>query len=761
MLQDADMKRVAAQAKVDLRTVRAAYKGKKVKPVKFGRISAAAQSLGLHVPQDEQEPDMSGDYSRAFQGWGGRERPWMRLSLPGSTGTGIKPSLKAYVELPIQVQHAWESYSLVDEAIAILEETGQFQNAAMLCDAARSDDRVTGVFSTRVNAVFGLHKEFRWQGQEEHDAEKADRAPTAAVAPPVGQPPQHASPPKPAPGQENSDSRGSTAPVAPPIGSPPIPAPPPPAAEAQADPEDRPEVVALKQKVCKFVEDNWERMLPTATGKECLGWALMLNAGIGENVWAWEGDYVIPTLKTWHPQFLYWRWDTRSYWLIHQGGQVELAPGDGRWVFIAPFGHNHGWLYGLIRAIGKLWIDRMFLWRDWARAAEKFALGMMKVKVPQKGNQEDKLVIKQALANVSSETSVFLPQSADGKDSYDIEMLETESSGVNGDAFFETRLKRIDTSMAVCVLGQNLTTDISGTAGSRAAAQVHENVRADFLKADVEVLQDVIRVQLLNPLVRYNFEADAEALGIPWECLVPEVTFKVDPPEDQNKTADSVSKVADAIQKLVSSGAPVDVHALLSRYEVPVVDQKKLTSKPPPMPGGNERPRGPGGTLPEDMPPGIGNPPRPDGSADQPLEQDEAEEQRARLIAAGFNEKAADSLLAIFKMSFRHELARRAAIGNRSRQSLKPGGRKGQLLVDDVADAAKRAGAKAMADRSRSLLKLVDEAKDYDDLRAKVKAYYRDLEPGQLRAVVEKALLVAELTGHLSARVDHRVADGK
>lgn len=697
MLDRADLDRLAAAAKLDPRTVRTAYEGRRVRPATLARIATSAMSLGIAPPDPAvlgrtRERQTLARLDAEPVAPDGRETK--EASVHGSNlilkgGGNLKPSTTAYLELPISVQHAWDAYPIVDQALEELEH-GQFLNAAMLADAVRTDDRALGCISTRVNAIFGLPMEFKWQGQGDEHASALPGSPT---------------------GGDGAQASGPT--------------------EHVGESEDSPEVIRLKQRVCKLVEDNWERMMPTAAAKEVTTWGILLNAGIGELVWAWEKaqdvvfdeddlasttgrDLVFPTLKSWHPQFLYWRWDTRSYWLIHQGGQVELSPGDGRWVQFSPSGHNHGWLYGLIRAIAKLWIDRLFLWRDWARASEKFALGVVKAFVPSEASAADKAAFIAAISNMASESTVQLPRYAEGKPGFDLDMLKTSDSAVNTDAFFETRLKRIDTSIAVCILGQNLTTDISGTAGSRAAAQVHENVRADFLKADVEILQQVISTMVLTPFVRYNFEAEARFLGMDWRRLVPEVTFKVDPPEDASKEAEAVGKIADAVPKL--AGTEADIHALLDKHGIPVLDEKRSPPRPPPTPGQQpERPRGPGGTV-GVSPPGLGDPPKPSGNADQPLEV------QAR----------------------------------RGPPLSKPGQRKGRVLSDDLKDSAKEAAARALDPRRQELLRICETSKTYDEMRERVKRLYLDAKPSELRSIVEKCLAAAQLIGQLSARIDHR-----
>lgn len=445
------------------------------------------------------------------------------------------PSQKQFLELPIAVQQTWDSYVLINEALINLAYGGWYQQAALLCDATFTDDRVVAVLNTRTNSAMSLPMVFKYQN------------------------------------------------------------------EGETDKTERPEVVALKQKVTKIVEDNWEAMFPSSTLRELLRWGVMINAGIGELVWRWDHDLLLPTLKTWNPQFIYWRWDTRSIWLIHTGGQVEIHPGDSRWVYLAPFGHNHGQLYGLIRSLAWLWLDRVFTFRNWARAIEKYSLGVTKAFMPMDADNADKQRFQNAITNMPHEATVTLPVTDKGN-RFDLEMMKTDEA-TNWQSYVE-RIKQLDTSIAVSILGQNLTTEISqthgGSGGSKAAAKVHDNVRRDLLRSDVQVLASTLKTQVLVPLVYYNFAADAEALGIPWESLVPNVTWDVDPPEEQSAAADTLNKLATAVQAFVTAGAPVNYEALLERFDIPT----SLVRRPQiPPPGGNvnERPREPS-LMPTDMP---------------------------------------------------------------------------------------------------------------------------------------------------------------
>lgn len=59
-------------------------------------------------------------------------------------------------------------------------------------------------------------------------------------------------------------------------------------------------------------------------------------------------------------------------------------------------------------------------------------------------------------------------------------------------------------NLSILVLGQTLTTDI-GPVGSRAAAEVHDNVRLDLLMSDLADEAATLRQQLLAPMTRFRF----------------------------------------------------------------------------------------------------------------------------------------------------------------------------------------------------------------------------------------------------------------
>lgn len=582
------------------------------------------------------------------------------------------PSLRYYLELPITVQHSFDAYPAVDAVIQDLE-IGQFYAPALLADACFTDDRVSACIATRMNAIFGLPMEFKYQGQDTEREQSVD----------------------------------------------------------DVD-QDAPAVLALKQHIVEDCQAKWEQMFPRAAIQQAYTSGILLNAGLGELEWGWanDGSYV-PTLKDWNSQFLYWRWDTRSYWLNHVGGTMEIHPAGGKWVLFSPYGHNHGWLASALRSLGPLWLDRRFAAKDWARASEKWALGVVKGFVPQDAPKEEKDRFLNSLRNLPSDSTISCPVTEDSK--FDVEVVKTDA--MTGWDNFKERFRSTDDNIAILFLGQNLTTSMgqTGSGGSRAAAQVHDNVRADYLKNDVEIISSVLKTQVLKWWVHYNWAEEAMALGIDENELIPNVTWKVTPAEDKQKQAAAWLAVAQAVPNL--AGTPVDIRAFLEGAGVPVTDKIPEVTRPPPGGDVNERPQAPDQELPGPFGPYDPNAEEPAPDTD-PVPTMEG-----------------------FALAQRGKGGPDAYKGLVIPKGLKRGARAGQLYADDLAESAIRRASLAMKARRDKLAALCKRAKTFHEVRDGVKRIYGSSKtPKQLRILTEKAWIAAELTGMLASQEDTRAA---
>lgn len=467
--------------------------------------------------------------------------------------------------------------------------------------------------------------------------------------------------------------------------------------------------------VADQLEKEFDLLFPRPAVYELARWGLGLGVGLGELRWKKRGGRTRGfELYVWHPTYVWWRWDTRSFWVSTMDGPEEVVPGKGKWVLYTPYGFQRGWIHGKVRSLAFLFLMRQWALRDWARNTEVHGLPIRKAIVPAAGKEEDKEKFQQQVAALGSETTIRLPRGESDGDKFDLELLEAENNTGEG---FERYLKEIDSSIAIRVLGQNLTTEAGSGKGGGAysAAQVHERVEGKILRADGAALGSCLKQQAVDLWVSLNH-------GDP-ELLAPSVGWKTDPDEDKTEASTALSNLTGALKNIKDTGAPIDVRQLLSDYDLPILkpgqtkpeDAGWLEAPEPPPP-----PAPPPG-APSPGPPGFAGP-----RGGTPVPKNGAPPKPPAALA------------------YLVELARQA----------RPGQVAGQVYADALADAAKGMGRAALLPDVVTIAAIVTDATDFVDLRHRLKAIFRHLHADQFAEVVKKAIILAELNGRLSARED-------
>ena len=327
----------------------------------------------------------------------------------------------------------------------------------------------------------------------------------------------------------------------------------------------------LQRKIAEAATTVWPKMCDQASLGRIFESGLMMGIGVGEKVWERTSDAWIPTVKFWHPQFLYWRWDTRSFWLITQDGQIEVPEnGGGRFVVYCPYGYYLGWMKGRIRSLPLPWLIRSFARRDWARQSEVMGQTIKKLTVPYGASKADKDRFASSVRRLGSEAALECPELDNGK-KFDIALIEADSNTWEG---FEKLLGHAETAISIAILGQNLTTEVKG--GSRAAAQVHDAVRLDYAKADVNSLSTCLRKYLFQDWALFNFAgATVDDAPYPW--------WHVEPPEDVGQKAIAVKNASDSLERLLGAGVPVDIETYCEEFGIPLLPEDQR-----PIPAGQQ-----------------------------------------------------------------------------------------------------------------------------------------------------------------------------
>lgn len=130
----------------------------------------------------------------------------------------------------------------------------------------------------------------------------------------------------------------------------------------------------------------------------------------------------------------------------------------------------------------------------WLIFLDKFGMPTGVGKYPAGATTEQKKTLSEAIDAIHSETGVIIPESMA------VELLEASRSG---NVTYESLCEYMDKQISKAVLGQTLTTEVSG--GSFAASKTHDDVRMDIKDADAGMLAECLNRSLIRWLVDFNF----------------------------------------------------------------------------------------------------------------------------------------------------------------------------------------------------------------------------------------------------------------
>ena len=407
-----------------------------------------------------------------------------------------RPPTQRFRQIPFSQVQNYDRVPEIETALVSLQQ-GNFRQASILSDAMLRDDRLWGVLDTRVGAIKAAEVEVK----PANDRRAAEKVATAL-------------------GGDDSET------------------------------------------------GCWNRLFPPAIAAEMLASGMMTGIAVGELVWQTSLDEWIPRVVPWHSQFVYWDWGSWSYKLITADGILELPKvnenvnSDGKWFIWFPFGYQYAWRRAMVKPLADLYLARRWDFRDWARFNEKYGQPVDVLSVPANADEAIKEATFAAIQNRGSDTAVMIPkrenQTAD--DGWDLDILEAGSGGGSGFNSFKLWLAELNDSIAITVLGQNLTTQISKGAGSKAAAQVHDQVRLDKKLEDAGIAPS-FRDQVLHWWAKFNYGD---------EDLAPRVRYVVEPAEDLGQKGAGLLAVGQAATALRQGNPRADIDAIYDEVGIPL-----------------------------------------------------------------------------------------------------------------------------------------------------------------------------------------------
>lgn len=198
---------------------------------------------------------------------------------------------------------------------------------------------------------------------------------------------------------------------------------------------------------------------------------------------------------------------------------------------------------GVARSALWAWVFKSYALRDWASFAELYGQPIRLGRYGLEATPEDIATLKSAVFGIGSDAAAVLPQGMA------LEIVESASKTASAELYARL-IDYLDQQVSKAVLGQTMTTD-SGS--SRAQAQVHDEVRADLLRADARAIAATLTRDLITPLIRLNL-GDAAPL--------PVLTLRVDEPED-------MAALAAQVKQLSAAGLPIPQGWVRAKWGIP------------------------------------------------------------------------------------------------------------------------------------------------------------------------------------------------
>lgn len=197
---------------------------------------------------------------------------------------------------------------------------------------------------------------------------------------------------------------------------------------------------------------------------------------------------------------------------------------------------------GLVRVLGWPFLFRNLTARDLAEFLEIYGLPLRLGRYPNGATAEEKSTLMQAVVNIGHAAAGILPEGMS---------VEFQQAATGAADPFMAMMQWAEQSISKAILGGTLTSQVDGK-GSYAAAQTHNEVRGDILKADLRLIARTLTRDLVTPLARLN----TKLLRVP--------TFRFDTAEAEDMTA-----IAQALPGLVDAGVRIPERWVHDKLRIP------------------------------------------------------------------------------------------------------------------------------------------------------------------------------------------------
>ena len=309
------------------------------------------------------------------------------------------------------------------------------------------------------------------------------------------------------------------------------------------------------------VEADWWAMCPESEVKQLHRWGVMLGLGLAEMQWREDPDHggrLIPHLDVKNPRWLRFDWMKRKWFLmvaVDGGGQqeIEITPGDGKWILYTPSGRNRPWANGVYRALSRWCLLKRYAIGDWGFYSARHGQGIL-VATGATGSAEQRKEIAAELRALGRNAVQSLPVG------FDLKLVEATAKTWNT---FLAQIEAADLACTIAIIGANASTNIAAGDGSKAAATEHGRVALGRTRADAETLATCFHDQLLTWWALYNFGETGLAPWPIWDCTPTEDI------KDRAATLQMVGQFLAGVAQNPAVAAVLDAEGLFKQFGIP------------------------------------------------------------------------------------------------------------------------------------------------------------------------------------------------
>ena len=278
-------------------------------------------------------------------------------------------------------------------------------------------------------------------------------------------------------------------------------------------------------------------------------------------------------LRTLNPQWLRFDQNLKRWTYDSQDGQLEVTPGDGRWVLVSRW--SPGLPAGHVTSLGKAWLSKQLSeqdWNDWNDQAA-FPIGLCRTPRDATPEETDQFV-SDVYASHTTKT-IKLPQGTVEGSSYDYEQLDASAGSSNWQSF-KTQVEYVDRKFQVAILGGNLSSEVASSGGNRAASATHHGVERELVQGDAQLLSTVIRDQVIRPFIEANL-----GLGVapPWP------NWDIKEPDDLIEQAQALNGFTQFVSSIPTNFTVSNLPDIAERFGVVLVEKTNVQEGPKPTQG--------------------------------------------------------------------------------------------------------------------------------------------------------------------------------